>query len=151
MWHYKCMTSHDGHVTATPPPAGMEFPWVKPDSPMFFWCSQGQEEISSSGTSYLNRFVPMACNNGILHTFKIRCLTLIRDIFALIYWSLGSNLHADGRSEAVNVEKVVTRLMKSGIKPHQMGIITPYEGQRAYVVQYMQFNGTMSQRLYMVG
>ncbi|CAI8044417.1 Regulator of nonsense transcripts 1 [Geodia barretti] len=86
---------------------GMEFPWVKPDSPMFFWCSQGQEEISSSGTSYLNR------------------------------------------SEAVNVEKVVTRLMKSGIKPHQMGIITPYEGQRAYVVQYMQFNGTMSQRLYM--
>jgi regulator of nonsense transcripts 1 len=86
---------------------GMEFPWVKPDSPMFFWCSQGQEEISSSGTSYLNR------------------------------------------SEAVNVEKVVTRLMKSGIKPHQIGIITPYEGQRAYVVQYMQFNGTMSQRLYM--
>lgn len=55
------------------------------------------------------------------------------------------------RSEAVNVEKVVTRLMKSGIKPHQIGIITPYEGQRAYVVQYMQFNGTMSQRLYMVG
>ena len=51
----------------------------------------------------------------------------------------------------MNVEKVVTRLMKSGIKPHQIGIITPYEGQRAYVVQYMKFNGTMSQRLYMVG
>ena len=54
------------------------------------------------------------------------------------------------RSEAVSVEKVVTKLMKGGIKPHQIGIITPYEGQRAYVVQYMQFNGTMSQRLYMV-
>ena len=54
------------------------------------------------------------------------------------------------RSEAVNVEKVVTRLMKSGIKPPQIGIITPYEGQRAHVVQYMQYNGTMSQRLYMV-
>ena len=32
------------------------FPWPNPDKPMFFWCSTGQEEISSSGTSYLNRF-----------------------------------------------------------------------------------------------
>ena len=34
---------------------GVEFPWPDQDQPMFFWCSQGQEEISSSGTSYLNR------------------------------------------------------------------------------------------------
>ena len=32
------------------------FPWPNPKKPMFFWCSTGQEEISSSGTSYLNRF-----------------------------------------------------------------------------------------------
>ena len=49
--------SHDPHVMSydSPAAAGMDFPWVKPDSPMFFWCTLGQEEISSSGTSYLNR------------------------------------------------------------------------------------------------
>ena len=52
------------------------------------------------------------------------------------------------RTEAVNVEKVVTKLMKNGVKPVQIGLITPYEGQRAYVVQQMQFNGGMSSKLY---
>lgn len=84
----------------------VNFPWPNVDKPMFFWCSFGQEEISSSGTSYLNR------------------------------------------TEAVNVEKVVTKLMKNGVKPLQIGVITPYEGQRAYVVQQMQFNGGMSSKLY---
>lgn len=54
------------------------------------------------------------------------------------------------RTEAANVEKVVTKLMKGGIKPEQIGIITPYEGQRAYVVHYMQLNGSMHQKLYQV-
>ena len=71
-----------------------------------YMCPLGQEEISSSGTSYLNR------------------------------------------TEAANVEKVVTRLLKSKVPPDSIGIITPYEGQRAYVVQYMQFNGSMQQKLY---
>lgn len=53
-------------------------------------------------------------------------------------------------AEAANVEKVVTRLMKSGVKPEQIGVITPYEGQRAYVVQFMTFNGSMPQQLYQV-
>ena len=35
--------------------------------------------------------------------------------------------------------------MKNGVKPHQIGVITPYEGQCSYVVQYTQF---MSQKLY---
>ena len=52
------------------------------------------------------------------------------------------------RTEAANVEKVVTKMMKNGVKPHQIGIITPYEGQRSYVVQHMQFNGSMPQKLY---
>uniref|UniRef100_A0A3B4AXG3 DNA2/NAM7 helicase-like C-terminal domain-containing protein n=1 Tax=Periophthalmus magnuspinnatus TaxID=409849 RepID=A0A3B4AXG3_9GOBI len=73
---------------------------------MFFYVTQGQEEIASSGTSYLNR------------------------------------------TEAANVEKITTRLLKAGAKPDQIGIITPYEGQRSYLVQYMQFSGSLHTKLY---
>jgi regulator of nonsense transcripts 1 len=84
----------------------VEFPWPVPQMPMFFYACYGQEEISSSGTSYLNR------------------------------------------TEATNCEKVVTRFLKSGIQPHQIGVITPYEGQRSFVVNYMQFNGALKKDLY---
>lgn len=85
-----------------------DFPWPQPDKPMFFYVATGQEEIASSGTSYLNR------------------------------------------TEAATVEKVVTRFLRSGVKPDQIGIITPYEGQRAYLVQYMSFNGALHAKLYQV-
>ncbi|KAI1296879.1 Regulator of nonsense transcripts 1 [Halotydeus destructor] len=85
---------------------GVDFPWPQPDKPMFFYCCQGQEEISASSTSYLNR------------------------------------------TEAAFVEKVATRFLKSGVKPEQIGVITPYEGQRAYLVQYMQYHGSMHAKLY---
>ena len=84
----------------------VDFPWPQPQRPMMFLATLGQEEISSSGTSYLNR------------------------------------------TEATICEKVVTRLLRSGVLPSQIGIITPYEGQRAYVVQYMQFNGALRKELY---
>ncbi|OIW10868.1 hypothetical protein TanjilG_27814 [Lupinus angustifolius] len=66
----------------------------------------GQEEISASGTSYLNR------------------------------------------TEAANVEKIVTTFLKSGVVPSQIGVITPYEGQRAYIVNHMSRNGSLRQQLY---
>lgn len=34
---------------------GIDFPWPVPNKPMFFYNCVGQEEISASGTSYLNR------------------------------------------------------------------------------------------------
>lgn len=84
----------------------VDFPWPVPDTPMFFYQNLGQEEISSSGTSFLNR------------------------------------------TEASNVEKIVTKFFKSGVMPSQIGVVTPYEGQRSYIVNYMQFNGSLKKDLY---
>jgi len=53
---------------------------------MIFYHSNSVEEISASGTSFLNR------------------------------------------GEAQNVEQIVTNFFKAGLKPEQIGIITPYEG-----------------------
>ncbi|EGW31946.1 ATP-dependent helicase NAM7 [Spathaspora passalidarum NRRL Y-27907] len=47
------------------------------------------------------------------------------------------------RVEAMNVEKIITRLFKDGVTPDQIGVITPYEGQRAYLVQFMSMNSTL--------
>ncbi|XP_068154504.1 regulator of nonsense transcripts 1 homolog [Drosophila tropicalis] len=60
----------------------------------------------------------------------------------------GSGTSFLNRTEAANVEKITTRFLKAGVKPEQIGIITPYEGQRAYLVQYMQYQGSLHSRLY---
>ncbi|CAI5994052.1 unnamed protein product [Closterium sp. NIES-64] len=85
---------------------GIDFPWPVPNRPMMFYVQLGQEEMSASGTSYLNR------------------------------------------SEASHVEKVVTLFLRNGCMPHQIGVITPYEGQRAYIVTHMARNGPLRQQLY---
>ncbi|WWC92379.1 uncharacterized protein L201_007336 [Kwoniella dendrophila CBS 6074] len=84
----------------------VDFPWPVSDTPMFFHQNLGTEEISSSGTSFLNR------------------------------------------TEASNVEKMVTKFFKSGVLPSQIGVITPYEGQRSYVASYMQLHGSLKKDLY---
>lgn len=48
-------TLQNGVTMAERGPNNIDFPWPIPDKPMFFWVTTGQEEISSSGTSYLNR------------------------------------------------------------------------------------------------
>jgi regulator of nonsense transcripts 1 len=84
----------------------VDFPWPMMDNPMMFWSNLGNEEISASGTSYLNR------------------------------------------TEATNVEKIVTRFFKAGVQPSGIGIITPYEGQRSYIVSSMQATGTFKKEHY---
>lgn len=85
---------------------GVEFPWPVPTRPLMFWSQLGAEEISPSGTSYLNR------------------------------------------TEAAAVEKAVTALLKGGVDPEQIGIVTPYEGQRAHVLMVMMRHGPLKQSLY---
>ncbi|XP_043192907.1 regulator of nonsense transcripts 1-like [Amphibalanus amphitrite] len=60
----------------------------------------------------------------------------------------GSGTSYLNRTEAANVEKVVTRFLKAGLKPEQIGVITPYEGQRSYLVTTMQYQGSLHAKLY---
>jgi regulator of nonsense transcripts 1 len=99
-------TLQNGVSTADRLQPEVDFPWPNPNLPMMFLSCIGQEEISGSGTSYLNR------------------------------------------TEATSVEKVVTQFLKAGVLPEKIGVITPYEGQRAYVVNYMARAGTLRQALY---
>ena len=43
--------------------------------------------------------------------------------------------------EADNVLEIVAKFFKSGLEPVQIGGVTPYEGQRSFLVQYMQNQG----------
>lgn len=48
------------------------------------------------------------------------------------------------------VEQIITKLIKGGAKAEQIGVITPYEGQRAYVVSYIQQNSNIDVASYQV-
>ena len=52
------------------------------------------------------------------------------------------------RQEAMTTEKVVTTLLKQGCSPSDIGVITPYEGQRAHLVLHMQRNGKLRSDVY---
>ena len=52
------------------------------------------------------------------------------------------------RQEADFIEKVVTTFLRCTVKPDQIGIITPYEGQRCYLVSHMMKNGSVNTNLY---
>mmetsp|Transcript_34116 Transcript_34116/g.71826 ORF Transcript_34116/g.71826 Transcript_34116/m.71826 type:complete len:1046 (-) Transcript_34116:479-3616(-) len=83
-----------------------DFPWPIKSKPMFFWGVAGMEEISASGTSYLNR------------------------------------------TEASYVEKIVTHLLKMGVESSQIGVITPYDGQKKYVQEHMRRSGSLAASVY---
>ena len=101
------VTEEDRRLLNMPEYTGKEdFPWPVPAKPMFFYAISGMEEISASGTSYLNR------------------------------------------TEASYVEKVTTHLLRMGVTPSQIGVITPYDGQKKYVSDYMRRAGALASSLY---
>lgn len=101
------VTEADRQLLTTPGYTGKEdFPWPVPGKPMFFYSIMGMEEISASGTSYLNR------------------------------------------TEASYVEKIVTHLLRMGVTPAQIGVITPYDGQKKYVFEHMRRAGALAGSLY---
>jgi len=52
------------------------------------------------------------------------------------------------RAEAASVEKVVTHLLRGGVAPEQVGVITPYEGQRAHVLATLARSGPLAAAQY---
>jgi regulator of nonsense transcripts 1 len=52
------------------------------------------------------------------------------------------------RKEASSVEKMVTSMLKGGLTPDQIGVITPYQAQRTYLVEHMSHHGSQKQELY---
>jgi regulator of nonsense transcripts 1 len=60
----------------------------------------------------------------------------------------GSGTSFLNRTEASAVEKIVTMMLKAGMRPEQIGVVTPYEGQRSYVVNHMQKAGVLRSDLY---
>lgn len=99
----------------------------------------GQEEISASGTSYLNR-TEAANVEKIVTTFLKSGVVPSQVHWKLLYllsfllWCGFIWINGNGWLFYVFIL--------------QIGVITPYEGQRAYIVNYMSRNGALRQQLY---
>jgi len=52
------------------------------------------------------------------------------------------------RTEATLVERVVSEFLRLGANPDQIGVITPYAGQRSYIVNYFAMYGSLRKSLY---
>lgn len=103
----------------------------------------GQEEISASGTSYLNR--TEAANVEKIVTTFLRSGVVPSQVFILC----SSYRLIPGHSLAYGVHHKTSGIHCTHVLLNaQIGVITPYEGQRAYIVNYMSRNGSLRQQLY---
>ena len=80
-------------------------------------------------------------------TFRYSCCNAGLCALLVLPWDPPLNSVAP-RAEAAAVEKVVTHFLRGRVAPDQVGIITPYEGQRAHVLQLMQRSGALAASVY---
>ena len=52
------------------------------------------------------------------------------------------------RNEAALAEKFVTALLRRGVTPDQIAVITPYESQRCFLVNFLSRNGPLGPEVY---
>ena len=52
------------------------------------------------------------------------------------------------RLEADKIENIVTELLNNGANPLEIGIITPYAGQRYYLMSHLTNYGKLNKSLY---
>ena len=52
------------------------------------------------------------------------------------------------RVEAVQIERILNKFLSCGIKPEQIGVITPYKGQRSYLQNYLARHGQYAVSVY---
>jgi regulator of nonsense transcripts 1 len=122
-----------------------------------FYVQLGSEEISASGTSYLNRTEAAAVEKIVTHLLKSG---EARPAPLAIACGIGGarGMEArDARPLPGAARRCQTlpatrqgprRRPAAGVPPAQIGIITPYEGQRAHVVGVMARSGSMRQTMY---
>ena len=52
------------------------------------------------------------------------------------------------RNEAQNIEKMLAYFLKAGISPKQIGVVTPYEGQRSHIASILQRQTSLNGKMY---
>ncbi|KAG5439840.1 hypothetical protein PCANB_000122 [Pneumocystis canis] len=96
-----------------------------------------------------NMFYEGTLQNGVSKSERLRKNVdfpwPVNDAPMMFHMSLGQE---EISTEASNCEKIVVKFFKAGVKFSQIGIITPYEGQRSYIVSSMQQSGSLRKDLY---
>lgn len=139
----------------TPPPSDHDIEWPSPGKPMYFYTTGGREEMSGSGTSYVNRGEAaavekvggmqagrrMSANRISSVQISVHCASSYHHSHGIVFFFQHPNC-------ILGCVQVVSAIIKSGVSGSRIGVITPYEGQRSFVVSFMAANGSLKSSQY---